>query len=722
MPSPVNRLFDYAPPEKVATTSIQPGIRVLVPFGRRQLTGILIETDTSTTIHPQKLRAALEILDHTPVFDQRLLALIKWASRYYHYPLGEACATALPVLLRNPKQQKRNISFWWTLTDTGKSIQPGSLKNASRQATVIARLQVNAEGLSGDALDAPLSVLKTLEQKGWLKKIPPPEMIKQTSAAYHTQQITLNAAQTSAFEQTRNKLDSFYPCLLEGVTGSGKTAVYLALIKEVLKRQQQVLVLVPEIGLTPQLVQRFGEQLDTPLAVMHSGLNKGQRLAAWQQARSGAAGVIIGTRSAVFSALAKPGLIIVDEEHDVSLKQQEGFRYSARDLAVWRAHQYQIPVVLGSATPSLESLHNVQTNRYTLLSLPERAGNASMPDMTLLDVRQSSMQDNLSDTLIAQIQSHLTKGGQVLLFLNRRGFAPVMLCHDCGWSAKCQRCDANMTYHRSSRQLRCHHCDHQQRLPVQCPECGSSELIAIGQGTERIEAALQKCFPQYEVLRIDRDTTSRKGSLKKALKRASSGQAPILLGTQMLAKGHHFPGVTLVAILDVDQGLLSADFRSSERMAQLIIQVAGRSGRGEQQGEVIIQTHQPEHPLLQQLISQGYPAFAKLALQERQLALLPPYTQLAMLRAESPQADEPMNYLLNAKQLATPLLSDGINFWGPVPAPMERRAGRYRAQLLVQSAERACLQKFLRQWLPQIANQKSTRVRWSIDVDPQDTF
>jgi primosomal protein N' (replication factor Y) len=515
----------------------------------------------------------------------------------------------------------------------------------------------------------------------------------------------------------------FTAWLLEGVTGSGKTEVYLQLIADQLRDSKQVLVLVPEIGLTPQLVARFQQRFTLPISVLHSGLNDAERWRAWQQAASGTARLIIGTRSAIFTPLKHPGLIVIDEEHDGSFKQQDGLRYSARDLAVWRAHQLAIPVLLGSATPSLESLYNVQQGRYRHLLLPERAGEACHPRMHLLDLRQQPMQDLLSKTLIDAIRHHLDRGGQTLLFLNRRGFAPVLLCHACGWVAACQRCDARLTLHQQQRELRCHHCGSQRRVDAFCPSCGSSELIAIGEGTQRIEQTLQTLFAQHTVLRIDRDSTRRKGALESALDEASSGRAKILLGTQMLAKGHHFPEVTLVAILDADQGLFSSDFRASERMAQLIIQVAGRAGRADRPGEVIIQTHHPDHPLLLQLVQQGYPAFARSALVERQQTGFPPFTSMALLRAEASRAELPRDFLEQARRLAETRPEPRVQLWGPVAAPMERRAGRYRAQLLIQSPQRNALQRFLDGWIPALESIRQVRqVRWSIDVDPIDTY
>jgi primosomal protein N' (replication factor Y) len=594
------------------------------------------------------------------VFDSDLLQLLNWAARYYHHPIGETLASALPVLLRKPASRPDMRIMAWTLTDSGRQQSLQSLARAPRQAAVLAALAEHPQGLQREALTVPLAVLNGLQHKGWIQRVAleptPAENIVNPSDTQHA----LTAQQQSAADAVQACFGSFQAFLLEGVTGSGKTEVYLRLIEPLLHERKQVLVLVPEIGLTPQLVERFRQRFTVNIAVLHSGLNDNQRLRAWQQAACGTALLILGTRSAIFTPLKNPGLIIVDEEHDTSLKQQDGFRYSARDLAVWRARQLNIPVLLGSATPSLESLYNVQQGRYQLLDLPERAGKALAPTMRLLDLRGQTMRDLLSATLLDAMDAHLQRGGQILLFLNRRGFAPVLLCHACGWVAECRRCDARMTLHQRSGELRCHHCGSQRRIDAFCPSCGSSELLGIGEGTERIEQALQERFPDTPILRIDRDTTRRKGELEAALSAAETGAARILLGTQMLAKGHHFPGVTLAAILDADQGLFSTDFRASERMAQLIIQVAGRAGRVERPGEVMIQTHHPDHPLLRQLVESGYPAFARAALEERREAQLPPYASMALLRAEATSAEHPRAFLEAARGLAEPGQSETL--------------------------------------------------------------
>ncbi len=723
VPSPLYRGFDYRLTPAMSTPA--PGTRVLVPFGRQRLVGIVLAVKTHSEVSATRLKTVSEVLDPGPVLDSDLLRLLLWAARYYHHPVGETLATALPPGLRKARPLSVSETHLWQITATGREQAARCPPSAHRQREALDLLCRHPRGLSRQALPVPLAVLKALHARGWIARLEvaarAPAEVAPLSPT--TSGLRLTAQQQHAVERLRASEGHFSCHLLEGVTGSGKTEVYLQAINPHLARGRQVLVLVPEIGLTPQLVQRFGERFAMPVCALHSNLSESQRLQAWREAAAGQAQLILGTRSALFTPLKNPGLIIVDEEHDGSFKQQEGLRYSARDLAVWRARQLNIPVVLGSATPSLESLYNVQQQRYQHLSLPQRAGDAQAPEMRLVDLRGQPMQGLLSERLMHTMRRHLHDQGQVLLFLNRRGFAPVLLCHACGWVADCPRCDARMTVHQRRGQLRCHHCGAQRPVERFCPGCGSSELLGIGEGTERIEEALGEAFAEYPVLRIDRDTTRRKGSLEEALASAQSGRAPILLGTQMLAKGHHFPQVTLVAVLDADQGLFSSDFRAAERMAQLIVQVAGRAGRAERPGEVLIQTHHPDHPLLLQLIGQGYPAFAAAALKERQEVGLPPFTCMALLRAEASEAAHPRAFLEQAAALAAQLGTPAVQLWGPVSAPMERRAGRYRAQLLLQSAQRSDLQQLLNDWVARLDELKSARrVRWSIDVDPIDTF
>lgn len=545
------------------------------------------------------------------------------------------------------------------------------------------------------------------KDKNWQRQIQPPD---------------LNALQQQAINSIVQN-EGFKTYLLDGVTGSGKTEVYLQVIEKKLAENKQALVLVPEIGLTPQTVTRFAQRFTAPIVVLHSNLTDRERLQAWQMATGGEAAIIIGTRSAIFTPMLKPGIIILDEEHDLSFKQQSGFRYSARDLAIIRAQLEKIPVVLGSATPSLESFYNSERQRYHRLCLPKRAGIAATPNFQVLDIRNQYLEEGLSKNLLSVMTQHLQRGNQVLLFLNRRGFSSTLLCHSCGWIAQCQRCDARLTLHQQIKKLSCHHCDGQYAIPAECKNCQSKQLLTLGVGTERLEKALQKYFVDTPIIRIDRDTTRHKGAMQEKLQKIQSGQSQILIGTQMLTKGHHFPDVTLVAIIDADYYLFSNDFRASERLGQLLIQVAGRAGRAEKKGEVLIQTHHPEHPLLQLLLQQGYAALAQTLLKERQATRLPPFSYMALLRAEAVAATAPMQWLTSLEEEIHRWQEfENIQLLGPMPALMEKKAGRYRAQLFFQAKNRQPLHLFLKRLLNYLDNLKNRKVRWSLDIDPLEIF
>ncbi|HPF59429.1 MAG TPA: primosomal protein N' [Candidatus Competibacteraceae bacterium] len=729
VPSPLYRTFDYLPPPGCDPAALQPGMRVRVPFGRRQVIGFLVELGTDTPLDIASLRPALAILDTEPVLPADVLVLIQWAQRYYHHPLGEVFTTALPVLLRQGEPAAHPAPApVWRITAAGHTAFADSaslLRRAPAQWRLLDYLAHCPDGAEPETLRPVVSnstaVLRALRDKGWAEQNAAPKV---SSSAPHFSQPppVLTLAQTEAIAAITSALDRFQVFLLEGVTGSGKTEVYLQVIEAVLAHGRQALVLTPEIGLTPQLLARFRERLPGPLAVSHSGLSDAERLNAWLLAREGRARVVVGTRSAVFAPLQAPGILIIDEEHDLSFKQQDGFRYHARDLAVIRGQQLGIPVVLGSATPALESCHNAQRCRYDLLLLPERAGGGSKPPIQILDVRRQPMREGLSQPLLERIHAHLDRNEQVLLFLNRRGFAPMLLCHECGWLSQCRHCDARMTLHLRSQRLICHHCGDQRPVDSVCPLCGSVDLRGFGQGTERLEIALRQEFPETGIARMDRDSTRRRGSLETLLAEIQAGGRRLLIGTQMLAKGHHFPDVTLVGIIDADQGLYGIDFRASERMAQLILQVAGRAGRAEKPGTVIIQTHHPNHPLLRTLVSRGYTAFAAEALAERQAALLPPFAYQALLRAEAVDPERATGFLQMALALAGPL-ADGLELLGPAPAPMERRAGRYRAHLLIQAMQRQVLHRFLDRWTTLLWAERTDRqVRWSLDIDPVELY
>jgi primosomal protein N' (replication factor Y) (superfamily II helicase) len=729
VPVPLYGLFDYLIPDAMVCAPAK-GCRVRVAFGRKEVVGLIISVGNESTFPVAKLKPIIELIDANPVIPEDLLKILQWASSYYHHPLGDVVFSALPKRLREGAAAELKSEVHWKLTESGRVFEVGALKNAPKQAALLSYLQQStvSELIAqqfNDDWENWRSPLKALIKKSLVEienKIQCSEVaLPGTLTCVSDVAVQLNKQQAHAAKKVVQALNSYQTFLLQGITGSGKTEVYLDIIEHALAQNLQILVLVPEISLTPQLTRRFAQRLNSQIASLHSGLNDTQRHSAWVQASKGIARVVIGTRSALFTPMPDLGLIILDEEHDSSLKQQEGFRYHARDLALVRAKNKKIPVLLGSATPSFESLENVSRGQFTLLTLTQRAAaGARPPRVSLLDVCRRPMEDGISDALLTKIDEHLKNQGQVLLFLNRRGYAPLLMCHECGWTTACQRCDANMTLHHHNQRLQCHHCGYEKVAPKTCPECNHPELYIPGAGTERIEVALKEKFSNRVISRIDRDTTRRKGELDKKLNQARSGEAQILIGTQMLAKGHDFPNVTLVGILNADQGLFSADFRGTEHMAQLIIQVSGRAGRGEKAGEVIIQTHHPEHPLLHSLLETGYNGFAKAAIVERKQACFPPYSYMAIVRCESIQKQHGQAFLNECRGA---LHFEGIELFGPLPAPMERRAGRYRWQLIVLSSERKKLHGALRSWVPKITKLKMVnKVRWSIDVDPQDMF
>jgi primosomal protein N' (replication factor Y) (superfamily II helicase) len=724
MPAPLRRSFDYLPPVGLSEqdcASLQPGIRILAPFGTRQLVGILLCVSDDTDVPNSKLKPAVQILDEQTLLGEPILSLCLWAASYYQHPIGDVLTNALPTLLRKGGPFIRQTYTHWQLSTEGKGLPEGALSRAAKQAQLLGLLQQHPTMSQDQLKQAGISpaVIKALQEKKLIESIEVEQGIKAPPRNCE-QALTLNEQQRHAFETIDNSLS--YCCfLIEGITGSGKTEVYLQLIDRCLKRGQQALVLIPEIGLTPQTFSRFQRRFNCPIALLHSGLNDKERQISWQNARAGEARIIIGTRSAVFTPMPELGLIIIDEEHDSSFKQQDGFRYCARDLAIKRAYDRQCPIVLGSATPCLETLHNALQGRYQHIQLNQRATGASTPSFELLDIRHAPLQDGFCPQLITAIKDEIKRGNQVLVFINRRGFSPMMMCHDCGYVAQCDQCDARMTVHYRQQLLRCHHCESQSPLSSLCPSCHSTQLDFRGIGTERSEQALQQLFPTTPVIRVDRDTTSRKNAMQNLVDQINRGEPCILVGTQMLAKGHHFADVTLVAVLDADGGLFSADFRGPERMGQLLVQVAGRAGRESKPGRVIIQTHQPEHPLIQSLVSNSFSQYARLILAERKASGLPPFGHLALIRAEANTLNLPESFLQEVRQQVEPQCQ--ARLLGPLPAPMVRKAGRFRVQLLMQSSTRTVLHKAL-QILCNVADQHplSNKVRWSVDVDPADMY
>ena len=717
------RLFDYLPPSGAEPPLPGPGTRVRVPFGGSVRIGLVVEWSDEPGVAAERLRRILGVIDGEPLLPASSIEFLRWAADYFHHPPGEVLLGALPPSLRRGRMPGPERPARWRLTEAGCGVQAISSKNAPLQSRIVALLRDAPDGLDADALsEAGASwrqSLRSLTAKGAVEAVPESAEEQSAPDVPPSSPVALNSAQRAAVDRIKDRLDRFGVFLLDGVTGSGKTEVYLSLIEEVAREGRQALVLIPEIGLSPQLVARFRRRLGTSLALLHSGLGDRERVRSWMAARNGSARVLIGTRSAVFTPLGRPGLVIVDEEHDPSFKQTEGFRYSARDLAIVLARGFGVPVVLGTATPSLESVHNVAAGRYADLRLPRRAAGAGMPAVDVLDLRGQRFEEGVSEAMHAAIGKRLERGEQSLLFVNRRGFAPVLLCRQCGWIADCRHCDAHLVYHREAALMRCHYCDAQIRPPPHCPGCGGVELRPIGLGTQRVADHLGTVHPGARVARMDRDSTRRRGALTAILERVHSGAVDILVGTQMLAKGHHFPNVTLVGILDADAGLFGADFRSTERMAQLLVQVAGRCGRGERPGRVLVQTHHPRNPLLGQLIRSGYRSFAEDALEERRAARLPPHTCMALLRAEAADANLPRAFLDDARLAGEQRRPADIALLGPVPSLMERKAGRFRAQLLVECAKRRSLHRFLSGWLGELEGLASARrVRWSLDVDP----
>jgi primosomal protein N' (replication factor Y) len=728
---PLRTLLDYLPPPGQNVHALPVGARVRVPFGARSAVGVIVAHAPNSLLAGSRLRPVTALLDREPLLDAALLELLQWTASYYHHPPGEVIAAALPAALRDGHSALAQEE-WLEITAAGLTAsQSGGPKRAPRQRELLLLLAGNAAGISVEQLDvlAPLwrPAARALAQRGWSRlttrtAVEPAESPAITATERRAALATapeLSAAQLLAVEAIEAAAGRYAAFLLQGATGSGKTEVYLRAVARCLERGANALVLVPEIGLTPQLLERFRARLPVRMAVLHSALSDGERLAAWRDARAGRARVVIGTRSAVFAPIPRLGLITVDEEHDSSYKQQEGgCRYSARDLAVRRAQQAAVPVVLGSATPALESLQNVRLERYRQLPLPRRADQAAAPRLALIDLRAHAVHQGLAGPVTQAIGRHLAADGQVLVYLNRRGYAPTLLCTSCGWIAPCSECDARLTVHREAAQLRCHWCGATQPLPTRCGRCGFA-VKPVGQGTERIAETLAAMFPDAPLLRLDRDTARGAADVEAVMNALLDGSARILVGTQMVTKGHHFPGVSLVAVINADQGLFSTDFRAAERLAQTIVQVAGRAGRGARAGEVLIQTEYPEHPLLQSLITGGYEAFAAGALTERAAARWPPFSRLALLRASARNAAEAMSFLRAARERAGD--RPPVRLLGPVSAAMARRAGRHHAQLLVEHAGRSELQHFLDSWLELVERlPEARRVRWAIDVDPLD--
>ena len=713
LPVPLRRSFDYRVPEGLRDRLL-PGMRVQVPFGRRSLIGLVVAAPRRAEPAGFDYKAVAALLDEAPVAPADWLDLVTWAADYYQHPLGEVIAAALPASVRAGRERRgRPPPQRPVITAAGAAALPGLPARAHRLRALLQGLAAG-EVPAGDAAS-----LRRAVAAGWV------ELQSVSGEAFLSDPApTLTAAQSEALAALPDTAGGFSVGLLEGVTGSGKTELYLRLAAQALAQGGQVLVLAPEIGLTPQLAGRFEARFGAAVASYHSGLGDAERRDAWLAVRDGRARVLVGTRSAVFAPFARLGLVIVDEEHDASYKQQDGFRYQARDLALLRARRAGVPAVLGSATPSLESLANARAGRYRRVRLAERIAGGGPPVAQRIDLRLHPARHGLSEPLLARVDAHLVGGGQALLFINRRGYAPTLLCELCHWVAPCRRCDARMTVHRGG--LRCHHCGYECPRPASCPSCGHPKLAPVGEGTERVEEALRNRFPGRRIERFDAERLRGGDRLPRLLDEVRSGAVDILVGTQMLAKGHDFPGLSLVGVINADAALYSADFRALERMGQLLTQVAGRAGRAAGAAmppEVLIQTREPDHPQLMTLLQRGYGALAAQLLRERAEAGLPPSGHLALLRAEAGAMVQAQQFLAAARDAAVALALPGVDLLGPAAAPMERREGRYRAQLLLRADRRPPLHALLRAWLPAVeALPEARRLRWSLDVDPADLY
>ncbi|WP_448249157.1 primosomal protein N' [Thalassotalea agariperforans] len=726
IPVPLRQLFTYAVPEKMVNSPITLGERVIVPFGPRKVVGIVMATpkhdQLSKDVDLSKIKPIIARVADKYHFDSQLLNLLKLAANYYHHPIGDVFKQALPVALRDIEQPDITPEIEYITAQTiADEAKEKLTKKAAKQASLLSLIEQH-QGLSWPELRTlgfSKAQLKALESKSYISARPrETQPFKATETTINeSNKLVLSPEQASIVAGINQSNDEYVCHLIDGITGSGKTEVYLQAIEKILLASKQVLILVPEIGLTPQTLSRFEQRFNVPIHLHHSGLNDSERLSTWLAAQQGSAAIIIGTRSAIFTPLKNLGLIIVDEEHDASFKQQDSFRYHGRDIAVMRASQLNIPILLGSATPCFETLQNAKSGKYRYHQLLKRPGTSKQATIELIDLAQQQVENGLSGQLIHQIKTTLARGEQVLVFINRRGFAPAIACKECHWVAECTRCNHPYTLHKKQQLLICHHCAHQMRVVKQCQQCGSVRMAGIGQGTEQLEEHLQSLFPDYQAIRIDRDSTRKKGELAKILQEVADNKHQLLVGTQMLAKGHHFPNVTLVAVLDADGALFSYDFRASENLAQLLIQVAGRAGRASKPGKVLLQTQYPDHPLLQDLIHNGYPHFAAQALIERQQALLPPFCHQVLIRAEANYPSYPEQFLRSL----TEQYNDTCMVAGPMPAPMEKKAGKFRFHLLIQSKNRRDLHRYIHQLLHHIPdNPLAKKVRWSLDIDPQE--
>ncbi len=739
---PLARAFDFLLPPHL---KVVVGSLVVVPFGRQRMVGVVLETEVDTDIAADKLRAIESVKHGVPPLSAEILSVFRFCADYYHAPIGQIALNAIPPVLRSPTEPAPEKATVLEITAAGREALPSIPTRAVAQRAILQLLAESSAAVPEKSVRERHAragaTIKRLLDAGWVKMttsadaavdvngVLPATVAASAGPVHQAGAPTLNAEQTSAVDAISDTLNApggeYQAFLLDGITGSGKTEVYLAAIATALEQGKQALVLVPEINLTPAFLRHIKARFPSQsIAAAHSGMANVARYQAWRQAQRGDADIVIGTRLAVFTPMPRLGLVIVDEEHDPSFKQQEGVRYSARDVAVFRASIAKCPVVLGSATPSIESLDNVERGRFERLVLTSRAvAKAELPTVSFVDLDAEKAPDGITQSMIRAIDETLKRGEQAMVFINRRGFAPALVCGSCGWMPECKRCSARMVFHRSAKRLRCHHCGSEARLPHECGDCASTDLHPAGQGSERIEVALAEAFPDRRIARVDRDSTRRRGSAEAIFAKAEKGELDILVGTQMLTKGHDFPNVTLVGVINADGAVFSADFRAAERMAQQLMQVAGRAGRAHLAGHVLIQTRFVEHPVYQAVAGHDYAAFVRAALTERQMMKLPPYSYLALLRAEARDANKLDAFMAGAQALAARSKAESnadVHVWDPVVATLERKAGYSRKQLMVQADTRRGLQHFLRSWIDEIRGADARAVRWTIDVDPID--
>ena len=723
VPIPLMEKFSYLPP-KNNTSSLKQGSRVLIPFGRRTLVGVIWGFIKKDPFDKRKYKYIKDVLDESPLLDANSISLAEWSSRYYHYPLGEIITYFFPPSIRKGKDAKFRESKYLELTSKGSFLQATDLSRAPSQQKLIELLKEKTEISlkSAQAFGISAAVINGLIEKGFIarfsRELSPYKKFENNNLLSSKELNPEQSEAVNAINGAQNKNITF---LLDGITGSGKTEVYLQAIQEVIRQGRQALILIPEIGLAPQAEERFREYFGDRVMSFHSAKNDREKVDAWLGASRGLVDIIIGTRSSVFLPMKNLGIIVVDEEHDLSFKQMDKFRYSARDMALYRAKLEKVPVVLASATPSLETLKNAEEDKYKVLKLSKRATGASLPSFQAVDLRGKELFEGLSKELLEASQTELAQGNQVLIFLNRRGYAPSMICKVCGWISNCERCDALMTVHKNPLKLHCHHCEAQKPYPNKCQSCDSNDFLTYGFGTEKIEEFLQNYFPNIKTLRIDSDSTRKKETLNEYFSEIREGKPMILLGTQLLAKGHHFPDVTLVGIIDADSGLFSADFRGSERVAQLMTQVSGRAGRDKKPGRVILQSYCPDHPQIEEIITGSYDKFAKKLLGERKSLKIPPFSFQAKIFAESPKSLISRDFILNLlnQSKIDEKIRMNVRVIGPLPSVMEKKSGVYRWELSIFSKSRSNLHKYLDVMQSRLYDPKlSKQVRWSIDVDP----